>query len=65
MKGGENRMSLIKNVEITDEKADTIYSALSNEIKKCGGVESLSEFGSDGASVTIGHKKLPQKLKKR
>ena len=49
MKGGENRMSLIKNVEITDEKADTIYSALSNEIKKCGGVESLCGFGSDRA----------------
>ena len=65
MKDCVNRMSLIKDVEITDGKAGTIYSALSNEIEKCGRVENLSGFGSDGASVTIGHKKVPSKLKKR
>ena len=56
MKNSENRISFIKGIEITDEKADTIYSVLNNEIKKRGGVVSLSWFGSDGASVIIGHK---------
>ena len=65
MKDGVNRMSLINDVEIIDKKADAIYSALSNEIEKCGRVESLSRFGSDGAIATIGHKKVPSKLKKR
>ena len=32
-----------------------IYSALNNETEKCGGVESLNEFESDGASVMIGY----------
>ena len=41
-----------------------MYSILSNEIEKCGGVASLSRFGSDGASVIIGHKKVDSKLKK-
>ena len=36
---------------------------LSNEIEKCGGVASLSGFGSDGASVIIEHKKVASKLK--
>ena len=39
MKNSENRLSFIKDVEITDEKADTIYSVLSNEIQKPGGVK--------------------------
>ena len=43
--------------------ASTI-SALSNEIEKCGGVESLSAFGSDGASVMIGHKEVASKFKR-
>ena len=38
----------------------TIYSALSNEIEKYDGVESLSKFESDRARVIIGHKKVPQ-----
>ena len=58
-------MSFIKDVEITDEKADAMYSALSNEIEKCDTIESLSGFESDGASVSIGHKKVPWKLKKK
>ena len=57
MKDGENRISFIKDVEATGKKADTIYSALSNEIEKCGEVECLSRFGSDGANVI---KKLSQ-----
>ena len=32
MKDGENRITFIKDVEITDGKANTINSALSNEI---------------------------------
>ena len=32
MKKSENRIPFIKDIEITDEKSDTIYSALSNEI---------------------------------
>ena len=56
--------SLMKEVEITGEKADTIYLALSNGIGKCDGVESLNEFGSDEASVIIGHKKVISKIKK-
>ena len=40
--------------EITDGKLDTIYSALSNELEKCGTVG----FGSDGARVIIGYKKV-------
>ena len=34
------------------------------KLKKCGGVESLSGFGSDGTSVIIGYKKVASKLKK-
>ena len=34
-------MSFIKDDEIRDEKTDAIYSALSNEIEKCGGIKSL------------------------
>ena len=64
IKDGENRISFIKHVEITDRKADTMYSALSNEIQKCGEAENLSGFGSDGASVMIGHKKKCLKIKK-
>ena len=30
MEDGENRIYFIKDVEITDGKTDTIYSALSN-----------------------------------
>ena len=55
-------LSFIKDIEITDEKADTIYSVLSNEIQKRGGVESLCGFGINGASVIIGHK-VASKLK--
>ena len=36
MKDYENRISFIKDVEITDGKAYTVCSALSNEIEKCG-----------------------------
>ena len=35
MKDSENRISFIKDIEITHEKAGIIYSALSNEIEKC------------------------------
>ena len=56
MEDGERRISFIKDVEKT---ADTIYSTLSNEIEKCGGVE----FESDGATVINGHKKA-SKLKR-
>ena len=35
MEDGEDRVSLIEDVEITNGKADTIYSALSNETEKC------------------------------
>ena len=59
-KDGENRISLIKDVEITDGKADTMYSELSNEIEKCSGVESLCRFGNDGTSVILDIKKLAQ-----
>ena len=55
MKDGENTISFIKDVEVTDGKSDTIYSALSNEIETSGRVASLSGFGSDWASVIIGH----------
>ena len=44
---------MIKDVKITDEKADTI----NQKIEKCGGIPSLSKFGNDGADVRIGHKK--------
>ena len=61
MVGGKNRISCIKDVKIIDREADTIYSALSNKIAKCGAVESLSGFRSDRAGVIIGRKKkLPQ-----
>ena len=58
MKDGENWISFIKEVEITGGKTYLIHSALSNEIK-C-----LSGFGSDGASVMIGHKEVASKFKK-
>ena len=40
-----------------------MYSALSNENEKCDKVESLSKFGSDGASLMIEHKQFASKLK--
>ena len=49
-----------KDAERTDVKADTLYPALSNGIEKCGVVG----FGSDGASIIIGHKKVASKLKR-
>ena len=49
------------DIEITDRKADTIYSALSNEIDKCGRDESLSRCGNEGASVIIVHKNIALK----
>ena len=63
MEDDKNRVSFIKDVEITDGKHDTICSTLSNKIAKCGEVESLIRFGSDRASVIIGHKKVASKLK--
>ena len=60
MKDDKNRKSFIKDVEITDGKAYTIYSVLSNEIEKCG----EGRFGNDGANVTTGHKNVALKLKK-
>ena len=38
MEDGESRISFIKDVEIMDGKADTIYSAISNETNECRGV---------------------------
>ena len=32
--------------------------------KKCGGIESLSRFGSNGANVMVEHKKIASKLKR-
>ena len=60
MKDGWNRISFIKDVEMTDGKDDTIYLSLSNETEKCGGIE----FWNDGTSVIIGHKKVVSKLKR-
>ena len=54
----------VNDDEITAGKANTIYSALSNEIEKCGWIESLSGFESDEASIIIGHKKNASKLKR-
>ena len=51
MKNSENTISFIKDIEITDEKSDTIYSSLNNEIENDGGVASLSGFESHRASV--------------
>ena len=64
MQGCKIWISFIKDVEITDGKADIICSALSNKIAKSYAVESLSGFGSDGASVIIGCKKVASKLKR-
>ena len=55
MEDGENRFSFIKNVEITDGKADTMHSALSSEIEKCGGV---------GFESIIDHKNVASILKR-
>ena len=44
MDDAENRISFIKDVAITDRKTDIIHAALSNEIEKGGGVESLSDL---------------------
>ena len=53
VKDGENIICFIKVVEILDGKADTIFSALINEIEKCGRV----------GSVMIRHKEIVSKLK--
>ena len=60
----KTEISFIKDVEMIDGKADTTYSALSNEIEKYNGVESLIGFGSDGASVITEHKKVAPKFKR-
>ena len=49
-------------IKVTDGKADILYLALNNEIEQCGRFKSLSEFGSDGASVMIGLKEVASKL---
>ena len=64
MEGSENRISFVKDIEITNGKADTINSALSNEIENCGGVESLSRLGNDKASVINRHKIVAWNLKR-
>ena len=51
----------LKMLNLTDGKAYTIYSALSNETEEHEGVESLSGFGIKGARVIIGHKKVASK----
>ena len=60
MEDFKNKISFIKEVEITDGKTDITYSALSSKVAKYGEVESLGRFGSDGMSVIIEHKKLSQ-----
>ena len=60
MEEDENRISFIKDVEIKGGKTDTTYSALINETEKCGG----AGFGTDGASVIIGHTKVESKIKR-
>ena len=55
----KNRIYFIKDIEITGGKADTTYSALRNEIEEC----SDAWFGTDGASVIIGHTKVASKIK--
>ena len=64
MDDSESSIPFIKDVEITNRKTDTIFSALSNEIEKCDGVESFSGLGSNRASIIIGHKKNCLKIKK-
>ena len=64
MEDGENRISFIIDVEITSGKADAIFSALSNKIEKCSAVESLSWFGSGGASLITGCEKTSLYIKK-
>ena len=64
MKNSKNRISFIKDFEIKDGKIDTIYSVLHNKTEKCGRVESLCSFGSNGTNVIIGHKKAVSKLKR-
>ena len=41
MEDGEITIFFIKDSENTNGKADAIYSALSNEIENCGGVEQV------------------------
>lgn len=66
LKDGKTQISFIKDLEILDGKADTIFSALETEIEKCGGIGKMSGFGSDGASVMIGHKDgVASKLKRK
>ena len=38
IKDGENRISFIKDIEITDGKVYMIYSTLSNEMEKFHGI---------------------------
>ena len=44
VKNNENRISFIKDIEITDEKAYTIHLALNNKIEKHAAIESSSGF---------------------
>ena len=62
MRIGENKIPFVEGVEITVGKADTMYTALSNEIEKFSRVENFSGFKTDGTSVITGHKKIAPKF---
>ena len=64
MEDDENRIYFIKDVEIADGKTDITHAALSNEIEKCGGVKSLSRYGSDRESIMTECKEIASKLKR-
>ena len=57
----ENRIFFMKDVKLTDGKADTICAAMKFKKMWCG-VGKFQRVGSDGASVMIGHKKVASKL---
>ena len=46
MEDGESRTTFFKDAEIADGKADTMYSALSNEIDKCSRVVYCVNFNN-------------------
>ena len=52
---GELRVEFCANISIADGKADTLYNSILNWLQEVGvGINKVSGFGSDGASVMTG-----------
>ena len=54
IKDGKAKISFVEDVELADGKAATILSTLAPIVDKCGGIEKMAGFVSDGTSAMTG-----------